>query len=55
MLKKPTTYKYSGAIPPTQLVVRSYSDYTRTLGAVPNPTNAVGGSFISDLALNAPK
>src|SRR6185295_2576132 len=37
-------------IPPTQLVDRSYSAYTRrqTRG-LPNPTNAVGGSFILSL------
>src|SRR5882724_10872312 len=37
-------------IPPTQLVDRSYSAYRTTRGGpVPNPTNAVGGSFILSL------
>ncbi len=45
------THKYSGAIPPTQLVVRSYSAYTGLWAGIPNPTNAVGGSFISNLVL----
>jgi len=44
-------HKYSGAIPPTQLVVRSYSAYTGAGLAFSNPTNAVGGLFIHSLAL----
>jgi hypothetical protein len=37
-------------IPPTQLVVRSYSAYKQEhRGLVLNPTNAVGGSFIPSL------
>src|SRR2546422_5677354 len=37
-------------IPPTQLVDRSYSAYKGTGRApLPNPTNAVGGSFILSL------
>jgi len=52
LLKKSMQHEYSGAIPPTQLVVRSYSAYTRTPGGGPRiPPTAVGGSFISDLAL----
>jgi hypothetical protein len=46
LLKNSMTHKYSGAIPPTQLVDRSYSAYTGHWAGVPNPTNAVGGSFI---------
>ena len=41
-------HRYSRAIPPTQLVVPSYSAYTEYRG-IPNPTNAVGGSFISEV------
>ena len=44
------TSKYSGSIPPTQLVVRSYSAYSEHWAGVPNPTNVVGVSFISNLA-----
>src|SRR2546426_5907365 len=37
-------------IPPTQLVDRSYPAYKKTGHTpVPNPTNAVGGSFILSL------
>src|SRR5437773_1231497 len=37
-------------IPPTQLVDRSYSAYKEAYApASPNPTNAVGGSFILGL------
>ncbi len=36
-------------IPPTQLVDRSYSAYTGRWAGFPNPTNAVGGSFILGL------
>jgi hypothetical protein len=35
--------KYSGSIPPTQLVNRSYSAYTGRWAGFPNPTSAVGG------------
>jgi hypothetical protein len=51
LLKKSMTNQYSGEIPPTQLVDRSYLAYTGRWAWVPNPTNAVGGSFISNLAL----
>jgi hypothetical protein len=50
-MKKSMTHNYSVAIPPTQLVDRSYSAYTGQWAGVPNPTNAVGGSFIFNLAL----
>src|SRR5256885_2152073 len=39
-------------IPPTQLVDRSYTAYTET-PCLPNPTNAVGGSFIHSLHRDA--
>ncbi len=46
------THKYSGAIPPTQLVDRSYSAYEiRITASILNPTNEVGGLFIFNLAL----
>ena len=50
MLKESMIHTGFGAIPPTQLVVRSYSAY-RDCAGVANPTNAVGGAFISELAL----
>jgi hypothetical protein len=41
---------FTQAIPPTQLVVRSYSAYKQECGGLlGNPTNAVGGSFILSL------
>jgi hypothetical protein len=49
LLKKPVNTKWSRPIPPTQLVVRSYSAYTDGTRRAPNPTNAVGGSFILGL------
>jgi hypothetical protein len=49
LLKKAMKPEYSGAIPPTQLVDRSYVAYTGRWPAIPNPTNAVGGSFIFNL------
>src|SRR5881409_193104 len=46
VLSRSKTYKCSRAIPPTELVVRSYSAYSDAIpGQLPNPTNAVGGSF----------
>jgi hypothetical protein len=38
-------------IPPTQLVVGSYSAYTGRSADFPNPTNAVGGLFIPSLTM----
>jgi hypothetical protein len=55
LLRKSMIRKYSGTIPPTQLVVRSYSAYKRDCHAlIRNPTNAVGGSFILDLQQRQP-
>jgi hypothetical protein len=51
LVKKSITRKDSGAIPPTQLVDRSYSTYKRHGADFPNPTNAVGGSLISNMVL----
>ena len=42
-------HNYSGAIPSTQLVVGSYSAHMGNWTEIPNPTNAVGGSFILSL------
>jgi len=51
LLKKSMTHEFSDAIPPTQLVVRSYFAYRAgPIDTFSNSTNAVGGSFISDLA-----
>lgn len=51
LLKEAMTPEHSSAIPPTELVVRSYSGYTGHSAWVANSTNAVGGLFITNLAL----